>query len=110
MDRKDVRGKWIAVQSNNDAAHFDLRQDSDGGLSGTAHNNDNGMTSLRIGGRVTDTDFLAIVTWNTGAEGEYSGRFGLDGRLTGVSFDRNDISVQASWFSNRNFGTFLPVP
>jgi hypothetical protein len=106
---KNVSGEWAASQSNDERVRFDLRQDPNGNLSGTALNKDGTMQSVHLEGRVTDSDFLAIVTWNTGAVGEYNGRFGLQfgqtakRRLTGVSFDRNDVTVQASWFSEDGF-------
>jgi hypothetical protein len=98
----NVKGTWIAHQSNGANVTFNLdRQDLL--LTGSASVSPGGAQSQTLNGRISDTQFLVTVKWNANSTGEYNGTFGIDGRLTGHTFDVNNPSSQAFWFSDRGF-------
>jgi hypothetical protein len=97
---KDVSGQWHATQSNGPVVTFDLREDANGGLTGSARfSDDSGVGD----GEVSDSAFFFRVRWNGGPVGDYHGSFGLDGRLTGITFDERNAASQAFWHSNKTF-------
>ena len=68
-------------------------------LSGTAqtsHGLDEDF-SQELDGTVSDTNFALNITWPQ-ARGRYEGTFQPDGTLTGVTFDVQHPSSQATWF------------
>jgi hypothetical protein len=109
-----VRGQWVAIQSNGWQVTFDLEQtDGTVGVSGQAtarhptHSKvmkgaGSGMVSP---GHVTSGhQFHFEVSWDgDGGRATYVGTFGLDKRLTGVTFPPGNAGAQASWFSDRTF-------
>jgi hypothetical protein len=96
----DVSGRWQAKQTNGPLVTFDMQQDGET-LHGTAAFDGNSGTGR---GRVAGNGFLFTVDWNGPSVGEYNGTFGLDGRLTGHTFDLSDPASQAGWVSLREFG------
>ena len=98
----DVRGDWIAHQSNGFDVHFNLSQNGDS-LSGSATVTPGGNPSDRVSGEVVGNDFHVVVFWRGGPTGDYAGTFGSDTRLRGLTFDVNNHQSQASWFSDKQF-------
>ncbi|GJE42064.1 hypothetical protein [Methylobacterium soli] len=98
---KNVGGNWNAVQSNGPIVNFRLQQNDDR-LQGVGTHS-NGSVSGTGNGSVSDTGFLFVIDWSNGSKGEYNGSFGLDGRLTGITFDRNQPDSQATWHSTKVF-------
>ena len=46
---------------------------------------------------------VVTVTWSNGSVGEYNGTLGLDGRLSGHTFDVRHRENQATWFTETPF-------
>jgi hypothetical protein len=99
----DVQGKWRIVQSNGSIVEIHLDQDTGNPrlISGT------GTTAglptgdvLKPDSTVINRDFFLVIDWHSGPVGEYHGTFGLNGTLTGVTFDRNNPVSQAFWHSD----------
>lgn len=95
----NVSGRWQAQQTNGFLVTFDLQQDGTG-LQGTATAGGNSGTGR---GQVDDTRFLFTVDWNGPSKGEYNGTFGLDGRLSGHTFDLSNPGSQAGWVGLKEF-------
>ena len=107
MGPRDVSGIWIATQSNGWSTDFIITQNG-GTLSGDATANHFGggaqqLQGMEFDGTVTDTSFVCSVTWSNGSRGRYEGTFGLDERLTGVTFDVVDPNHSATWVASRLF-------
>ncbi|MFF3650689.1 hypothetical protein ACFYXV_18880 [Streptomyces sp. NPDC002181] len=93
-------GVWTIYQSNA-TVHIDLRQDSDGNLTGSTSSG-NTVGTVREGS-VTGNDIYFIVQWNHGPKGRYTGTRGADRLLSGTTYDMNNPSSQATWRSDRTF-------
>jgi len=101
---RDVRNNWTMVQSNGFRVEFDIISEDfgTGEIRGSARVIGGIEASGR--GRVDDHSFIYTVDWNNnGRGGQYSGTFGPDGRLTGVTVDLDNPTSQATWFSERSF-------
>lgn len=100
---KNVVGDWNAIQSNGAVAHFTVPvEQQDGNLQATASHT-NGSVVGTGNGNVTDTAFILTINWSDGTIGEYNGNFGLNGRLTGITFDLTRPQSSAFWHSDRTF-------
>jgi hypothetical protein len=100
---RDVSNNWTIVQSNGFRVEFDIVQDS---RTGDLHGSGRviGGREANGRGRVDDHSFIYTVDWNNnGRGGQYSGTFGPDGRLTGVTVDLDNPTSQATWFSETTF-------
>jgi hypothetical protein len=100
---RDVSDRWTIVQSNGFRVEFDIVQDP---RTGDLHGSGTvvGGREANGRGRVDDRSFIFTVDWNNnGRGGQYSGTFGPDGRLTGVTVDLDNPTSQATWFSERTF-------
>lgn len=99
-----VEGGWSAFQSNGARADFEIDQSPPGGqkITGTGSHSDGAVQGAGRG-RVQGNQFHFKMKWNDGTVGVYNGNFGLDGFLTGVTFDERNPSSQATWRSNTEF-------
>jgi hypothetical protein len=102
-----VDGNWDIIQSNDTIVRVELTQTGDT-LSGAAQFRSTTGNVDHTESRMTGDRLLLVINWSDGHVGEYNGTIGGlgangTGRLTGVTFDRTDISSQASWFSSRTF-------
>lgn len=107
-----VRGAWVAIQSNGWRVTFDLDQFNGNELRGqvTARHPTHSKVMKGAGegkvspGPVTSGhQFSFEVSWHGEGRATYVGTFGLDERLTGVTFSPDNVGEQASWFSDRTF-------
>jgi hypothetical protein len=102
MAEYDVTGEWIAHQSNGFDVTFNIRP-----TKGVFTDLD--VEASYSGGRaqgkgwVSGDEFFAEVDWEAGPVGQYTGTFGLDGRLSGTTFDRTNPSSEATWFCEEPF-------
>jgi hypothetical protein len=104
----DVSGPWEIVQSNAYKVRVVIAQQrdfnnnpADGDLTGwaseiTPHGTD--VSDQHLSGSLNGDDFEIVVDWDNGTKGQYSGHFDPIGNLTGVTFDVNHPSAQATWF------------
>ena len=99
-----------AHQSNNWDVRFNLNQTPEGKLSGDADAfpNFEGGNSMHGGvdtdtSRVQGNSVIITINWDPGNRGQYVGNFDLGGRLVGTTFDLDNPSSQATWFSNDFF-------
>jgi hypothetical protein len=109
-ERDISSGPWTAHQSNNHDVRFNLDQDENGKLSGTADaiplGDDPGDP---FSGTVIDFSSVQenrvqiVVDWSQGSRGKYIGAFDFSGRLSGNTFDINNPGAQALWFSEETF-------
>jgi hypothetical protein len=95
-------GTWDALQSNGFRATFHIDDVRNGTFGGTASHS-NGKVRGHGEGIVEGNRFHFRVEWNNGTVGVYNGTFGLDGVLTGITFDEARPSSQATWRSNTAF-------
>jgi hypothetical protein len=102
MTRRNVQGTWTAHQANGFKIVFNVFQEANGLLNGSASTN--GLHSEDCHGSVTDDSFVFVVPWNPGnSEGEYSARFNLVDRLVGFTVDLEHPQNIAGWSSDRAF-------
>jgi len=119
----NLEGEWQAFQSNGWTATFFLTQDiplppapadQRTKLSGSARavHPDVGLIHAdTVSGRVgrgpgvPGLQVTLEVNWSN-ATGVYTGTFGLDNRLSGVTFDKDHPTNVASWTSTKPFSTF----
>jgi hypothetical protein len=98
MAPRNVSGTWTIEQSNGWRTDVTLTQNGSE-LSGTARTSA-GLDedfSQELDGTVSGTNFALNITWPQ-ARGRYEGTFQPDGTLTGVTFDVQHPSSQATWF------------
>jgi hypothetical protein len=83
---------------------FEIDQSPPGGrtITGTGSHSE-GKVQGAGRGRVEGDKFHLKVKWNNGTTGVYNGTFGLDGFISGVTFDERHPSSQATWRSNTEF-------
>jgi hypothetical protein len=95
---RNVSGTWTIEQSNGWRTDVTLTQNGSE-LSGTARTSagEDEDFSQELDGTVSDTNFALNITWPQ-ARGRYEGTFQPDGTLTGVTFDVQHPSSQATWF------------
>ena len=102
MSRRNVQGTWIAHQANGFEIVFNVFQDGNGKLTGSASTK--GLHSESCTGSVTDDSFVFVVPWDPGnSKGEYSARFNLVNRLVGFTVDLTHPQNIAAWSSDRAF-------
>jgi hypothetical protein len=95
----NVAGKWTITQSNGFTVTFDMNQDPDGTLRGSA-TQQNGFQAGGEG-RLAGDSFVFTVDWNNnGSGGRYEGHFDPQGHLSGTTFDLAHPQSQATWFTN----------
>jgi len=99
---RNVSGQWSLVQSNGFEVVFDIVQSPSGALHGSGRVVGGREANGR--GRVDGESFVFTVDWNNnGRGGQYSGRFGPTGFLSGVTVDLDNPSSGATWASKRAF-------
>jgi hypothetical protein len=98
MATRNVSGTWTIEQSNGWHTDVDLTQNGSQ-LSGTAHTwaGEAEDWAQELDGTVSETNFALNLTWSN-ARGRYEGTFQPDGTLTGVTFDVQHPTSQATWF------------
>ena len=99
---------WLAIQSNGWTATFDLVQDANGNLRGSAKAGHpvevafSGTVDQSVS-KVSGESVLIVVNWQSGSQGVYSGNLNLQRKLVGITFDEKHPTSQATWFSSRSF-------
>jgi hypothetical protein len=117
----NLEGEWKAFQSNGWTTTFFLTQstpspptDQRTKLSGSARavhpdvgliHADTATGTVGRGPGAPGQQFLLEVNWSN-ATGVYTGTFGLDNRLSGVTFDKAHPNNVASWTSSKPFTKF----
>ncbi len=103
----DVHGIWNIVQSNGYRVQVNIEQTenngvlADGNLTGfasefTPHGTD--ISDQRLfSGTLSGNSFVIDIDWMNNTIGRYSGSFDPAGQLSGVTFDLNTPSAQATW-------------
>jgi hypothetical protein len=93
--------QFTVFQSNGWAVKFNLVQDAtnyitgrDADASGPAGASLDGDIES---GTVLGDQFIVVVAWNGNGRGQYNGRVGIDGKLSGVTFDLENPTIQATW-------------
>lgn len=76
-------------------------QDVNGRLFGTASYS-GGVGTIEEGS-VDGASIFFTIGWSDGARGRYTGSLGPDRRMSGTTFDQNNPSHQATWFTTRTF-------
>jgi hypothetical protein len=103
MAQYDVRGTWLAQQTNHFTTEFTIQlQQPDGQIAASArvlqgNNPGSGF------GRVNGDQFTVTIGWNGGAKGVYIGEFDAQGVLHGATFDASAPQNVAGWTSDRAF-------
>ncbi|MFJ4686706.1 hypothetical protein [Streptomyces sp. NPDC088789] len=95
-------GTWQLHQSNGPVVTVNLTQDSSGRLYGSGYYGGTSGT-IEYGAVVDGTSITFVLSWSNGARGRYTGNLGADRRLSGITFDLNRPSNQASWSTTRTF-------
>jgi hypothetical protein len=102
-----VDGVWEIWQSNGYKVRVEIAQPRfnnelvDGDLTGSAqeitpHGTQIADVRLQMG-RLTGNSFTMVVDWGNNSIGQYNGTFDLFNGLSGVTFDQNNQSAQATW-------------
>ncbi|MDB6163899.1 MAG: hypothetical protein JWL98_1331 [Xanthomonadaceae bacterium] len=113
-DRWDVSGQWRAVQANDTSPQFTLQQTTTG-LQGTASytyvhksqcvlvacGDDYYTVNGSVDGTVDGDAFKVNAYWDNGTIGVYTGTINPQGRIEGVTYDRQHPDTKASWYSDR---------
>lgn len=87
-------GVWSIFQSNGPVVKVTLDQNGEA-LSGSAvYDGGNGTVTS---GNVTNDEFFISVEWTRSSHGQYHGRFGNDGAITGITYDLNSPGNSATW-------------
>jgi hypothetical protein len=108
----NVSGKWEIVQSNGYRVAVDISQPTespnglvtlltDGPLTGTADEitpRGTDVSHQQLNGQLLGDSFEILIDWHNGTRGQYSGTFDSVGNLSGVTFDVNNPTAQATWF------------
>jgi hypothetical protein len=98
----DVSGQWELRQSNGFDVVFDIVQSQSGHLHGSGRVV--GGMEANGEGRLDGNSFVFTVDWNNnGRGGQYSGRFGPGGFLSGTTVDLDNPSSGATWASKEPF-------
>jgi len=102
-----VGGNWQAIQGNGFVADFAIDREQDNGFSilEAQASHSGGSVTGEGQGKVQGRDFHLRIGWDNGTAGVYNGTFGLDGSLTGVTFDELHPDNVTSWHSSRQFHT-----
>ncbi|MFI1182524.1 hypothetical protein ACH4UT_23625 [Streptomyces sp. NPDC020799] len=95
-------GTWQLYQSNGFTVTLNLTQDSSGSLYGSGYYGGTSGT-VEYGAVVDGTSIYFTIGWSNGARGRYTGSLGSDRRLSGLAYDLNNPSAQASWSTTRVF-------
>jgi hypothetical protein len=113
-EKWDVSGQWAAVQSNDTNANLSLQQ-SGKSLQGTGvyyyvpsssciafcEGEDPVQVNASVDGTL-DGDAIAFTAyWSNDTIGVYTGKIGPQGRIEGISYDRQHPKTIASWYSSR---------
>jgi hypothetical protein len=99
---RNIGGEWTLTQSDGAVVTMDIAQNGSS-FTGFARFRDTVGNIAQGDGFVTDTDFFCVIHWGNGPVGEYNGKFGLNGRLTGHTFDQTNPSSQAGFQADRLF-------
>src|SRR5262245_1834042 len=96
-----VSGRWKLKQSNGPLVDMNINPYADSDGNGIA--SFNGVASYSGGsgtlrGRANFDSIEFRVNWGD-TTGQYTGRVGLDNRLTGHTFDVNNTESTATWFT-----------
>ncbi|MFC6883972.1 hypothetical protein [Actinomadura yumaensis] len=97
----NASGRYSVFQSNGATVTVNMTQDGSGRLFGSA--SFSGGVGTVEEGEVEGTGISFTVQWSYGARGRYVGSLGSDRRLSGTTFDLNNPSSQATWFTQRTF-------
>ncbi|MFD7702830.1 hypothetical protein [Streptomyces caelestis] len=98
----NASGVWDIFQSNRYTVRVNITQDSAGNLFGTA-SSAGSVGTLEAGALVNGITISFNIRWSNGARGRYEGSLGADRRLSGITFDLNKPSSQATWVTTRTF-------
>ena len=103
----NVDGIWSLVQSNGFVVTVDIAQPrdpngrlTDGSLHGAAKIPglfDLPIAETNLAGMLRGDDFEFEADWPNETRGQYTGRFDLTGRLSGITFDLANPGSQATW-------------
>jgi hypothetical protein len=104
----DVHGVWDIVQSNNYRVRVDINQSMDGSnnlldgpLTGSAQEytpHGTPISNQQLSqGMLSGDFFFILIDWMNGTKGQYSGTFDPAGNLSGVTFDVDTPTAQATW-------------
>jgi hypothetical protein len=95
----DVEGRWDVIQSDGGRVTLDITQEGDQ-LRGSGTTG--GVAGHGIGQAILN-QFVFDIQWDSGPHGEYTGMFGINGRLSGIAVDVNNLNSHAYWFATRLF-------
>ncbi len=96
---RDINGQWRITQSNGFEVMFDIVQEADGSLHGSGEIP--GKRVANAHGRLQGDSFSYTVDWNNnGRGGLYTGTFDAAGHLSGMTFDLDNPTSQATWFAH----------
>ncbi|GAA2285133.1 hypothetical protein GCM10010402_48340 [Actinomadura luteofluorescens] len=97
----NASGIYTIFQSRGGNVQVNVTQDGAGRLFGSAVY---GSTAGTIeAGSVDGFTIFFIIGWFNGTRGRYDGSLGGDRRLSGITFDLNHPSSQATWSTTRTF-------
>jgi hypothetical protein len=101
---RNINGQWTITQSNGFEVVFDIVQAPNGDLRGSGRVVGGREANGR--GKLSGDSFVFTVDWNgNGRGGRYSGQFDPAGHLSGVTFDLDHPTSQATWFAH----DFIPT-
>lgn len=97
----NASGIYTLFQSRGGNVQINVTQDGSGRLFGSAAY---GSTAGTIeAGSVDGFKIFFVIGWFNGTRGRYDGSLAGDRRLSGITFDLNHPSSQATWFTGRTF-------
>jgi hypothetical protein len=94
----DVKGEW-KVQQGPIRIVFNIQQTGEKLIGTAKYFRENGTMSGTLSGSTNENQFLVTVDWADGSDGVYSGTFNIEGRITGLTYNKNRPEVQATWIS-----------
>jgi hypothetical protein len=101
---RNINGQWTITQSNGFEVVFDIVQAPNGALHGSGRVVGGREANGR--GQLSGDSFSFTVDWNgNGRGGRYTGRFDAAGHLSGMTFDLDHPTSQATWFAH----AFIPT-
>jgi hypothetical protein len=99
-----VDGEWSVAQGDGLVVTFIIQQEGSN-FRGLARYKDHQGREIdgEGSGSISEDRFSFTVNWDGGDQGEYSGNFSSNGRLSGLSVDLENPHNQGTWVSLKTF-------
>lgn len=109
----DVGGGFTVAQENGYAPVFNLIQNRNGAVTGSAryeHGPSGFVTNGQVapGSNIVGSNFHVVIQWDNKTRGAYDGKFDNNGGLKGFTYDVDNSSSHANWSTKRHFFCLRP--